>query len=112
MMGPISGRDEAQHKGFPWLSPARGTVGRMPGGAGAGPRSGVDDALARVVAALPEGEERPGQAAMANAVAVAIDTQRHLLAQAGTGTGKSISYLVPAILSGRKVVVATATKAL
>src|SRR4051794_22590746 len=99
-------------RGSPLLSPALGTVGRVPGGAGAGPRSGVDDALARVVAALPEGEERPGQAAMANAVAVAIDTRRHLLAQAGTGTGKSISYLVPAVLSGRKVVVATATKAL
>jgi ATP-dependent DNA helicase DinG len=49
---------------------------------------------------------------MAVAVASAIDGGRHLLAQAGTGTGKSWAYLVPAILSGRRTVVATATKAL
>ena len=68
------------------------------------------DALARVVAALPGGgEARPGQAKMSTAVAEAIATEQHLVVQAGTGTGKSLSYLVPAILSGRKVVVATAT---
>ncbi|HVM55242.1 MAG TPA: DEAD/DEAH box helicase, partial [Acidimicrobiales bacterium] len=72
----------------------------------------VEQALATVVRALPGGEERPGQVELARAVAVAIDTGRHLLAQAGTGTGKSVGYLVPAILSGKKVVVATATKAL
>ena len=49
---------------------------------------------------------------MAAAVATAIGTRRHLLAQAGTGTGKSWAYLVPAILSGKRTVVATATKAL
>ena len=49
---------------------------------------------------------------MTTAVAEAINGQRHLLAQAGTGTGKSWAYLVPAILSGRRTVVATATKAL
>ena len=49
---------------------------------------------------------------MAAAVARAIDAERHLVVQAGTGTGKSLSYLVPAILSGKRVVVATATKAL
>lgn len=69
-------------------------------------------ALEQVVRALPAGEERTGQRAMAEAVAVAIRTERHLLVQAGTGTGKSISYLVPAILSGKKTIVATATKAL
>jgi ATP-dependent DNA helicase DinG len=73
----------------------------------------VDQALRRVVAALPgEGEERAGQLAMAEAVAAAVEDGRHLVVQAGTGTGKSLAYLVPAILSGRKVVVATATKAL
>src|SRR5688572_27481769 len=61
---------------------------------------------------MPEGEEREGQLQMARAVEVSIDTGRHLLVQAGTGTGKSQAYLVPAILSGKKVVVATATKAL
>jgi ATP-dependent DNA helicase DinG len=76
---------------------------------------GVDAAAAldRVVAALPGGgEPRPGQRAMAEAVAAAIDSGRHLVVQAGTGTGKSLAYLVPAICSGRKVVVATATLAL
>jgi ATP-dependent DNA helicase DinG len=73
----------------------------------------VQEALARVVRALPGGgEARPGQAAMADAVADAIARRRHLVVQAGTGTGKSLGYLVPAILSGRKVVVATATRAL
>jgi ATP-dependent DNA helicase DinG len=69
--------------------------------------------LAKVVAALPGGgEARPGQQEMALAVASAIESNRHLIVQAGTGTGKSVGYLVPALLSGRKVVVATATKAL
>ncbi len=49
---------------------------------------------------------------MAEAVAGAIATGRHLVVQAGTGTGKSLAYLVPAVLSGKRVVVATATKAL
>lgn len=49
---------------------------------------------------------------MAIEVAEAISKRRHLLAQAGTGTGKSWAYLVPAILAGKKTVVATATKAL
>ena len=49
---------------------------------------------------------------MAEAVAVAIRTKRHLAVQAGTGTGKTLAYLVPAILSGASVIVATATKAL
>ena len=69
--------------------------------------------LGKVVAALPGGgEARPGQQEMALAVASAIESNRHLIVQAGTGTGKSVGYLVPALLSGRKVVVATATKAL
>ena len=69
--------------------------------------------LAAVTAALPGGgEDRPGQQAMAAAVERAIRERRHLLVQAGTGTGKSLAYLVPAALSGRPVVVATATKAL
>ena len=43
------------------------------------------------------GTERPGQVEMAQAVADAIDTKSHLLVQAGTGTGKSLAYLVPAV---------------
>lgn len=49
---------------------------------------------------------------MAEAVEEAIERERHLFVEAGTGTGKTLAYLVPAILSGRKVVVSTATRAL
>lgn len=58
------------------------------------------------------GTERPGQAAMAEAVAEAVDDNSHLLVQAGTGTGKSLGYLVPALAHGERVVIATATLAL
>ncbi len=49
---------------------------------------------------------------MAAAVGTAIETGNHLVVQAGTGTGKTLAYLIPAILSGKRTVVATATKAL
>jgi ATP-dependent DNA helicase DinG len=68
--------------------------------------------LAPVTGALPGAERRPGQQQMADLVAAAIDGGRHLVVQAGTGTGKTLAYLVPAIASGSRVVVATATKAL
>ncbi|HET6636939.1 MAG TPA: ATP-dependent DNA helicase, partial [Streptomyces sp.] len=58
------------------------------------------------------GTERPGQVAMAEAVAEAVEDGSHLLVQAGTGTGKSLGYLVPALAHGDRVVVATATLAL
>jgi ATP-dependent DNA helicase DinG len=68
-------------------------------------------AMGAVAASLPGGgEERPGQLAMARAVARALSRQLHLVVQAGTGTGKSLAYLLPLVLSGRKAVVATATK--
>src|SRR5580765_6733002 len=49
---------------------------------------------------------------MAARVAEAIDNDERLLVEAGTGTGKTLAYLLPAILSGRKVVVSTGTKTL
>ncbi len=58
------------------------------------------------------GSQRPGQEQMARAVAGALDGGEHLLVQAGTGTGKSLGYLVPALLHHSPVVVATATLAL
>ena len=61
---------------------------------------------------VPGAQAREGQHVMAEAVARALRTREHLLVQAGTGTGKSLGYLVPALASGKKVVVATATKAL
>ena len=70
------------------------------------------EALARLAEAVPGGERRAPQDAMAAAVADTIDAGGHLVVQAGTGTGKSWAYLVPAITSGTRTVVATATKAL
>src|SRR3954465_11331044 len=58
------------------------------------------------------GEDRPGQVEMAEAVRHALESGEHLLVQAGTGTGKSLGYLVPALLHERRVVIATATLAL
>ena len=55
-------------------------------------------------------EHRPGQVAMAEAVENALAEGRHLIVEAGTGTGKTMAYLVPAILSGKRVVVSTGTK--
>jgi ATP-dependent DNA helicase DinG len=55
---------------------------------------------------------RPFQLEMAQAVAEAIGTQGRLVAEAGTGTGKTVAYLVPALLSGGKVIVSTGTKTL
>ena len=52
----------------------------------------------------PNYEFRPGQLEMAEAVEAAIAERKHLLVEAGTGTGKSLAYLVPAILSGKRVV--------
>ena len=70
-------------------------------------------ALEEVTGQLPGGgERRPGQEAMARAVAEVIDADGLLSVQAGTGTGKTLAYLVPALLAGRRTIVATATKAL
>ena len=71
------------------------------------------EALEAVTSSLPAGgERREGQVDMARAVADAIETDGHAVVQAGTGTGKSLAYLVPAVLSDRPTVIATATKAL
>jgi len=65
-----------------------------------------------LAATLAGFEPRPEQAALAAAVERALATGEHLVAEAGTGTGKSLAYLLPALESGQRVVVATATKAL
>ena len=71
----------------------------------------VRSALSAAVFAI-EGSPREGQIEMAEAVANALSDRHHLLVQAGTGTGKSLAYLVPALVHGKKVLVATATLAL
>ncbi len=62
--------------------------------------------------AMPGFESREGQERMMRAVASALATQRPLLVEAGTGTGKSLGYLLPALLSGHRTIVATGTKTL
>src|SRR5581483_453438 len=92
-----------------------GTVAGGAGGVDVDARQAGDEAvaaLAKVTAHLVSGEQRLEQQEMCRAVAEAMATGTHLAVQAGTGTGKSLAYLVPAVLSGKKVVVATATKAL
>src|SRR5580692_1756345 len=58
----------------------------------------------------PKYEFRAGQVDMAEAVEAALADKRHLIVEAGTGTGKTLAYLVPALQSGRRVVVSTGTK--
>jgi ATP-dependent DNA helicase DinG len=74
-----------------------------------------DGAQANLAVSLPGYEPREKQSALAHKIESQIrgeGVSRHALLQASTGTGKSLAYLIPAILSGKKVVVSTATKAL
>ena len=70
------------------------------------------ETLAALVERLPGGEPRQAQLDMCEAVAEGLATGRHLVVEAGTGVGKSLAYLVAALLSGQRVVVATARKPL
>ena len=112
----------ARNAAVRWLSPPHGSVPDVPPGekpaqlkpeAAALPQTSV--LLAAAVAGIG-GAERPGQVAMAEAVERSLRSGEHLAVQAGTGTGKSLAYLVPAVAhalaSGSAVVVATATIAL
>ncbi|HVL26796.1 MAG TPA: ATP-dependent DNA helicase, partial [Acidimicrobiales bacterium] len=78
------------------------------GMAGAGARTALQSLIDR----LPGGETREGQLEMCAAVADALKTGEHLVVEAGTGVGKSLAYLVAAVRSGLRVVVATARKPL
>ena len=60
----------------------------------------------------PNYEFRPGQVEMAEAVESALADKRHLIVEAGTGTGKTLAYLVPALLSGARVLISTGTRTL
>jgi len=61
---------------------------------------------------LPGYAPRPQQLSMAEHVAAALDSRETLVVEAGTGTGKTYAYLVPALLSGRRVIISTGTRAL
>jgi ATP-dependent DNA helicase DinG len=65
-----------------------------------------------IARAMPGFESRPGQLRMALAWAEALEAPRVLVAEAATGIGKTMAYLVPAILSGRKTIVSTGTRTL
>lgn len=94
---------------------ANESTARAGDGSGTANRALVERLLTTAVDALG-GTAREGQERMADAVAAAMAEQEHLLVQAGTGTGKSLAYLIPALVhareSGSPVVVATATLAL
>ena len=75
-------------------------------------RDAVLAAIDAVTASIDGAEHRTGQREMAELVTTAIARRRHLVVQAGTGTGKTLAYVVPAVMSGVRTVVATATKAL
>src|ERR1700721_374005 len=62
--------------------------------------------------ALPGYAYRPEQASMAKAVGLALARLEPLIVEAGTGTGKTFAYLVPALLSGRSVIISTGTRTL
>ena len=92
--------------------PARRPMSRPENGRRDSPAAellGPNGPLARAMTGY---EAREGQLQMAASVERALAEDRVLLCEAGTGTGKTLAYLVPAILSGRKVVVSTATRAL
>src|SRR5438477_11017334 len=61
---------------------------------------------------LGDYEYRPSQVRMAEAVQRALDEQSHVIIEAGTGTGKTLAYLLPALLHGRRILVSTGTKTL
>ena len=71
-----------------------------------------EEAEAVLAASLPGYESRPQQQALARSIEAALRSGTHLLAEAGCGTGKSLGYLIPAILAPGRTVVSTATKAL
>ncbi|WP_431972990.1 ATP-dependent DNA helicase [Micromonospora haikouensis] len=77
-----------------------------------GKRADAGELLAAAVGAVPGGAARPGQQEMATAIAECVASGEHLLVQAGTGTGKSLGYLAPALTVDGPVVVSTATLAL
>ncbi|MEU3454006.1 ATP-dependent DNA helicase [Micromonospora sp. NPDC006766] len=90
----------------------RTATGPVPKKKRRGSRPSGGELLAAAVGAVPGGATRPGQQQMAEAIEQSIASGEHLLVQAGTGTGKSLAYLAPALTVDGPVVVSTATLAL
>lgn len=82
------------------------------GGRRRGARPSGVELLAAAVGAVPGGAARPGQQQMTTAIEECVQAREHLLVQAGTGTGKSLAYLTPALTVDGPVVISTATLAL
>ncbi len=72
--------------------------------------AGIFEPGGLLASSLEDYEDRPEQKKMAAAVAGAIEAGRNIIVEAGTGTGKTLAYLVPAILSGRQIVISTGTR--
>ncbi|MEU8299357.1 ATP-dependent DNA helicase [Micromonospora sp. NPDC048909] len=98
------------------MTPPRAATGSSTPSARSGRRRGARSSgaelLAAAVGAVPGGAARPGQQEMATAIEECVSSREHLLVQAGTGTGKSLAYLAPALTVDGPVVVSTATLAL
>ncbi|RKN54684.1 ATP-dependent DNA helicase [Micromonospora costi] len=98
------------------MTPPRAATGSTAPSARGGRRRGARpsgaELLAAAVGAVPGGSARPGQQEMATAIEECVTAREHLLVQAGTGTGKSLAYLAPALTVDGPVVVSTATLAL
>ncbi|WBC11495.1 ATP-dependent DNA helicase [Micromonospora sp. CA-248089] len=94
------------------MTPSRTATGPAVPKKRRGGRAGAGELLAAAVGAVPGGATRPGQQQMAEAIEQSIVSGEHLLVQAGTGTGKSLAYLAPALTVDGPVVVSTATLAL
>src|SRR2546426_3932656 len=84
----------------------------MPDAAEPSPSPSATTLLETALGAIPGGVTRSGQVAMTEAIVEAVGSGRHLLVQAGTGTGKSLAYLAPALTVDGPVVISTATLAL
>ncbi|MCW3839261.1 ATP-dependent DNA helicase [Micromonospora yasonensis] len=94
------------------MTPPRTATGPTVGKKRRGARPGGGELLAAAIGAVPGGAARPGQQLMAEAIERSATSGEHLLVQAGTGTGKSLAYLAPALTVDGPVVISTATLAL
>lgn len=94
------------------MTPTRTATGSAVPRKRRGDRPSGAELLAAAVGAVPGGAARPGQQQMAEAIERSVASGEHLLVQAGTGTGKSLAYLAPALTVNGPVVVSTATLAL
>ena len=94
--------------------PASDTPGALgPSSSSVGPELTVDDFFQPggiLSGRMERWEDRPAQWEMASGVAAALKDRRHMIVEAGTGTGKTLAYLIPLVLAGLRAVISTGTK--